>query len=154
MRRKSSARKKRRCWVVKWKWIGDHQRPAAQFCHVLPYRWSNDRVKGYMKALYANFEYPDRGSALARLNDRKFWNVRIKDDGELIYTGTNPSLEAHRVTDLIIEHDQKEMKETLRWTRPQSWKFVEDPTGSRWEPIGQPRQECYEHSHVVFSCLV
>src|SRR6516164_3020680 len=127
MRQKSSTKKKYRCWVLKWKWNGDHRRPNVDFCHLLPYQWSNDRVRGYVKALYANFQCDNHPSALALLKNTKFWNVRLRDDGTLIRTGTNPFLEAHKVIDLTVEYDRDKMKEILRWT-----------------PVGEPRQESYE----------
>ena len=132
-------------WILRWKWLGDHRRPVIDFCHLLPFRWGTDRVREYVKALYANFEYPDRLSALAVLEDRKFWSVRLRDDGNLITTYTNPCLEAHRVDDLTVEYDERERKEILRWTCPQRYEFVSYPTGSRLEPVGEPRQEIYEH---------
>src|SRR5262245_53867552 len=75
MRQKSSTKKKYRCWVLKWRWNGDHRRPNVDFCHLLPYQWSNDRVRGYVKALYANFQCDNHPSALALLKNTNFWNV-------------------------------------------------------------------------------
>jgi hypothetical protein len=110
----------------------------------LPYRWGSNRVREYVKALYANFEYADRLSALALLKNRKFWASRLRDAGDFITTSTNPALEAHRVTDLTVEYNREEMKEILRWTRPRRYDFVKYPTGSRLEPIGKPVQESYQ----------
>jgi hypothetical protein len=143
MSEQSSTEKKHRCWIVKWNWIGDHRRPDP-LCHLLPYRWGNPQVRDYVKALYANSEHVDSLSALALLRDRKFWNSRLKDDGCLITTSTNPALEAHRVTDLTVEYNGKERKEILRWTRPMYSVFVKYSTGSRLEPIGMAMQESYE----------
>jgi hypothetical protein len=97
-----------------------------------------------VKALYANFEYPDRLSALALLKNTKFWDSRLRDAGDFITTSTNPALEAHRVTALTVEYNREEMKEILRWTRPRRHDFVKYPTGSRLEPIGKPVQESYQ----------
>jgi hypothetical protein len=144
MGHKSSTEKKYRCWIVKCKWVGDHRRPKVDFCHLLPFCWSSNRVREYVKALYSNFACVDSLSALALLKDRNFWTIRLKDDGWLITTSTNPCLEAHRVTDLTVEYNREKMKEILRWTRPMYYDFVKYPTGSRLEPIGKPVQESYQ----------
>jgi hypothetical protein len=143
MSRKSSTEKKYHCWIVKWTFLGDHRRPDP-LCHLLPYRWGYRQIRDYVKVLYANSEYVDSLSALALLKDRRFWNSRLKDDGCLVTTSTNPALEAHRVDDLTVEYNRVEMKEILRWTRPRRYDFVKYPTGSRLEPIGEPIQERYE----------
>ena len=137
MSRNSLTEKEYHCWIVKWTWLGDHRRPDP-LCHLLPYRWGNRQVRDYVKALYVNSECVDSLSALALLKDRKFWNSRLKDDGCLITTSTNPALEAHRVTDLTVEYNGKERKEILRWTRPTYYDYVKYSTGSRPEPIGKP----------------
>lgn len=144
MSEQSSTEKKHRCWIVKWNWIGDHRRPAVNFCHLLPFRWGSNRVREYVKALYANFTYVDSLSGLALLKDTKFWHTRLRDDGWFITTSTNPALEAHKVTDLTVQYKREEMKEILRWTRPMHYDFVKYPTGSRLEPIGKPVQESYQ----------
>jgi hypothetical protein len=148
MRQKSSTQEEHRCWVVKWRWSDNNRPPLSDFFQLLPFRWSSKRVRDYVKALYANFEYVDRMSALGSLKNtkssRQFWNSRLRDDGFLISTSTNPALEAQRVTDLTVEYDREQRKEILRWTRPMRVDFVEYPTGSRLEPIGEPIQESYE----------
>ncbi len=153
MSQNSSTQEKHRCWILKWSWVGDHRRPVP-FCHLLPYRWGSRRVRDYVKALYANLEYVDSRSSLASFKNTKFWNSRLRDDGFLSTTSTNPALEAQRVTDLTIEYNREEMKEILRWTRPPHEHYVKYPTGSRLEPIGEPIQENYERICSFLPTLV
>ena len=111
-------------WLVTWGVLGDAAAVADEIAAVFPRQWSQDRVKVCVEWLYALSS--STVAELVRYAGRPSRNpYRAKTEGEWIWCGHHPWLEARIVTDLAVETGE-DLFEAVSWVEPDRWRLDED----------------------------
>lgn len=103
-----------RAWLITWKWFGDENAIADKVIAVLNPRWTRERVAPIVDAIYAMCSYSIEEMVMfTRRPERTPYRSEVSNG--VIICGHNPWLEARKVSDLIVDVDEKSGLETIKW---------------------------------------
>lgn len=140
MNMKNNKKKKKkgiRAWLVTWAWVNNASAVADKVVVVLNPRWSVERVSSMVEAIYSMCSYTIEEMVTFTLRP-ELNPYKSENEKDIITCGHNPWLEARKVSDLIVEVDEKTGLETITWNELPRYKFIEDKIEKVRGPL--PRQ--------------
>jgi len=106
-------------WVIEWEWEGDHRALNDSPVYILPWRWSEDRVLSFLRAIYYNnSELFEADYGLHELSHPKRYERLEIFEARRIFFGHNPYLVCAYAKDFSCTMDDDGKTEILSWTRP------------------------------------
>jgi len=104
--------------------------------HILPYRWSTEKVFDFMRCVYLNSPLTTPYGTLLNINAKKPLGIFQTNRGSKLLYGESTRLVAWHVKDLSFEIISPN-KMVMEWTAPAGWNL--DQT-----PFGEPRKHQFE----------
>jgi len=132
-----------RAWIVQWRRhrVDSPIRDCDLRPHILPWRWSSERVLDYMRCVFWNSALWTPFESLNRVNEREPLGILVQNNGTWLLYGDATCLIAYPVKDLRITRTVLG-KIVMEWTTPAN--IAVDRESGRLLRVGKPAAERYE----------
>ncbi len=111
-----------KAWLLTWDWCGQHAEVEDKIAAILQPRFSEDAVGKIVELLYALHQY-NLGELASYTKQPKTNPYKAEWHNGSCFCGSNPSLHANYVKDLIVEENSETGIETIKWKLPARFKF-------------------------------